>query len=72
MTAHELLAWGSKTAVERVRIKVDFAKAYNTVSWSFLRMVLDSLGFNDKWCGWISECVCNSKMAILVNGIASN
>lgn len=31
--------------MERVGVKVDFAKAYDTVGWSFLQMVLELLGF---------------------------
>lgn len=30
------------------------------------------MGFNDKWCGWVSECVCNAKIVVLVNGVPSN
>lgn len=65
------MAWGFKEAVEGVRIKVDFEKAYDKVNWSFLRKVLELLGFNDKWCGWISECICNSKLVVLINGVAT-
>lgn len=72
VTAHEVLAWGFKAGVEGVGVKVDFEKAYDSVSWSFLFKILELLGFNDKWCGWVRECVCNSKMAVLVNGVATN
>ena len=37
--------------------KVDFEKAYDSVSWSFLDYMLFRLGFCPKWRRWISACL---------------
>jgi len=37
--------------------KVDFEKAYDFVSWSFLDYMLLRLGFCQKWRKWISACL---------------
>jgi len=48
--------------------KVDFEKAYDTVSWSFLDYMLHRLGFCLKWRKWISACLHSATISILVNG----
>ena len=48
--------------------KVDFEKAYDTVSWSFLDYMLSRLGFCTKWRQWIAACLQSASFSILVNG----
>ena len=48
--------------------KVDFEKAYDSVSWSFLDYMLDRLGFCLRWRKWISACLQSATISILVNG----
>ncbi|OMP00911.1 reverse transcriptase [Corchorus capsularis] len=49
-------------------VKIDLAKAYDRVNWSFLRDTLREFGFSDKWIRLIMFCVESSKMAVLWNG----
>lgn len=70
--ACELIGWGCKTEVEGVGVKVDFGKAYDRINWSFFFSILEWWGFDEKWCGWTKLCVCFAKVAILVNGEATN
>ncbi|GKA58048.1 RNA-directed DNA polymerase, eukaryota, reverse transcriptase zinc-binding domain protein [Tanacetum coccineum] len=51
--------------------KVDFEKAYDSVSWKFLDHMLTSLGFGVKWRNWIQECLKSARSSILVNGCPS-
>ena len=37
--------------------KVDFEKAYDSVSWSFLEYMLDRMSFCLKWRNWINACM---------------
>lgn len=69
---YELLGWCSKQGVEGVGVKMDFEKAYDRIYWSFLFRVLDWWGFDNKWCSWINLCVCFAKIAVSVNGEATN
>ncbi|KAK4382248.1 hypothetical protein Sango_2890200 [Sesamum angolense] len=41
----------------RCALKVDLRKAYDTVEWDFLSVVLHLFGFSDIFIGWIEECV---------------
>nr|GEZ63723.1 putative RNA-directed DNA polymerase, eukaryota, reverse transcriptase zinc-binding domain protein [Tanacetum cinerariifolium] len=52
----------------RCAFKVDIQKAYDTVDWDFLRMILHGFGFHDKMVSWIIECVTTSSYSICVNG----
>ncbi|GJV40037.1 RNA-directed DNA polymerase, eukaryota [Tanacetum coccineum] len=52
--------------------KVDFAKAYDSVSWDFLIDVLKAFGFGPTWCNWIRGTFCFAKASILVNGSPSD
>ncbi|GKV10561.1 hypothetical protein SLEP1_g21905 [Rubroshorea leprosula] len=48
--------------------KIDFEKAFDKVSWKFLDYMLERMGFDSKWRGWIQECLSTSRVSILVNG----
>jgi hypothetical protein len=49
-------------------IKLDFAKAFDTVSWEALDIVLQARGFNRKWRRWMASILQSSKSAVMVNG----
>jgi len=49
-------------------LKVDFAKAYDSVSWSYLEYMLRRMGFDNRWVGWMRTCVRSNSISILVNG----
>lgn len=53
---------------EGVFLKLDFQKAYDRLDWSFLRLVLERRGFDDRWCSWIMQLVRTGSMAINING----
>ncbi|XP_039120541.1 uncharacterized protein LOC120256947 [Dioscorea cayenensis subsp. rotundata] len=52
-------------------LKVDFAKAFDSVDWDFLLELLKVRGFGPKWLGWISSILNTSKASILINGSPS-
>jgi len=49
-------------------LKIDLEKAYDRVSWSFIKEVLLAYGFDARWVGWVSECVSSATMKLLING----
>lgn len=53
-------------------LKLDFHKAYDSVSWNFLRWVLEKMKFPAKWCEWIMTCVMTASASILINRSPSN
>ncbi|GKD98852.1 putative RNA-directed DNA polymerase, eukaryota, reverse transcriptase zinc-binding domain protein, partial [Tanacetum coccineum] len=48
--------------------KVDFEKAFDSVSWRYLDFMLCNLGFGLIWRSWIKACLELSRTSILVNG----
>lgn len=52
-------------------LKLDMEKAFDRVSWKFLRQALLVLGFPPPWIGWIFNLVTGSSFAILFNGTLS-
>jgi hypothetical protein len=48
--------------------KLDMAKAYDRVDWSFLEGVLAKLGFQSKWIRWVMACVTSVRYSIRFNG----
>ena len=52
--------------------KVDFAKAYDSVSWNFLDYMMVRMGFCPIWRKWINACNQSASISILINGSPSN
>lgn len=51
-----------------VMFKVDFEKAYDSVSWAFLSFIMEKMGFSAVWRKWILECLNTTSVSVLVNG----
>ncbi|GJT12877.1 reverse transcriptase domain, reverse transcriptase zinc-binding domain protein [Tanacetum coccineum] len=48
--------------------KIDIQKAYDTVSWKFLKDILFGFGFHSRMIEWIMACVTSTSFSINVNG----
>jgi hypothetical protein len=48
-------------------LKLDLKKAYDRVSWNFLKLVLIQIGLKWEILQWILGCACNANFAILIN-----
>ncbi|XP_031116020.1 uncharacterized protein LOC116019789 [Ipomoea triloba] len=55
-----LVGWGA--------LKIDMAKAYDRMEWSFLRQMLLALGFAVEWVNLVMLCVTTVSYNFLVNG----
>ncbi|OMO59932.1 reverse transcriptase [Corchorus capsularis] len=58
----------SKSKNGLMAIKIDLEKAYDRVSWAFLRETLEVFGFPQRWISLIIFCVEGASMSILWNG----
>jgi hypothetical protein len=49
-------------------LKLDIAKAFDTVRWDSLLEVLDRMGFGCRWKSWISTLLASASSTVLLNG----
>ncbi|CAM0881391.1 unnamed protein product [Alopecurus aequalis] len=67
--ATEIVQCCHKRRAPSVVLKLDFAKAFDSIDWGSLRKVLEARGFPPKWCNWMDVVFHSSMSAILLNGI---
>ncbi|GKC45716.1 RNA-directed DNA polymerase, eukaryota, partial [Tanacetum coccineum] len=60
--------WYRKRNKALMVFKVDFEKAFDSLRWDYLNVIMEKLGFGFKWRMWISGCLKNSRASILING----
>ncbi|XP_010419203.2 PREDICTED: uncharacterized protein LOC104704888 [Camelina sativa] len=48
-------------------VKTDMSKAYDRIEWSFIRHVLERMGFHPTWTNWIMQCVFSVSYSFLLN-----
>nr|GFB53481.1 putative RNA-directed DNA polymerase, eukaryota, reverse transcriptase zinc-binding domain protein [Tanacetum cinerariifolium] len=68
LMVNEVIQWCKRKKSKLMVFKIDFEKAFDTVSWDFLFRVMHFLGFSDKWINWIYGCLHSSTSSILING----
>ncbi|GKB24357.1 putative RNA-directed DNA polymerase, eukaryota, reverse transcriptase zinc-binding domain protein [Tanacetum coccineum] len=64
----ELIEWYKKRKKKMLLFKVDFEKAFDTVSWKYLDFMLHSLDFGLTWRSWIKAYLESSRTSVLING----
>ncbi|GJW06418.1 putative RNA-directed DNA polymerase, eukaryota, reverse transcriptase zinc-binding domain protein, partial [Tanacetum coccineum] len=60
--------WAKKYKKRIMFLKVQFEKAFDSLSWSFLFSILEQMGFSSKWRTWIHSCLNSTFASMLVNG----
>ncbi|XP_074293370.1 uncharacterized protein LOC141620383 [Silene latifolia] len=61
----------SRHSEGHMAIKLDMAKAYDRVEWSFLRRVLVTMGVDGDWICRVMDCVSTVTFSVLINGTPS-
>ena len=54
---------------KRITIKVDIAKAFDTLSWDFLFSCLQGLNLPPLYLSWLRACICNTNFTVGYNGL---
>jgi hypothetical protein len=70
--AADILNCCHKRNAPTVAIKLDFAKAFDSINWESLIKILKHRGFPPKFCDWIQTLLNTGKTAILLNGVPGN
>lgn len=55
-------------APKRITLKVDIAKAFDTLSWDFLFSCLDALQLPPRFTSWLKACICTTSFTVGYNG----
>ena len=55
--AHEVIHEIHRSGSSGLILKLDYEKAYDRVSWDFLKEMLLSRGFGSKWVGWVMSTI---------------
>jgi len=71
MIANEVIEEAKRSKKSCLVFKVDYEKAYDSVSWDFLLYMLRRTCFSSKWIKWIEGCLRSVSISILVNGSPS-
>jgi len=65
---HECLHSLKKKKEKALVLKPDLKKAYDCISWDFLRMILIQIGLGLDLTDWILSCVTSTSFSMLING----
>lgn len=57
--------------LKNIILKIDLAKAFDSVSWLYIKMLLIHLGFPMNLITWIMACISTPTFTVLINGSAS-
>ncbi|XP_039031706.1 uncharacterized protein LOC120166515 [Hibiscus syriacus] len=69
LLAQELVrGYTRKKISPRCALKIDLQKAFDSLNWDFVRIVLHALGLPEKFIGWILACITNPSYSIVFNG----
>ncbi|CAM0870529.1 unnamed protein product [Alopecurus aequalis] len=49
--------------------KIDFRKAFDSVNWDSLLVILKARGFDDTWIAWMHDILHSSLTSVLLNGV---
>jgi hypothetical protein len=54
--------------IQCLLLKVDIARAFDSVAWSFLIGIMQFLGFPDGWLNWVAALLSTASTQVLMNG----
>lgn len=57
-----------RNGTKRITLKVDIAKAFDTLSWDFLFSCLNGLQLPSEFISWLRTCICTTSFTVGYNG----
>jgi Reverse transcriptase (RNA-dependent DNA polymerase) len=64
LVVRELINFRNKHNIPSVVLKIDFRKAFDTISWDFLLQIMSSRGFSPIWVQWVRNLLISSSSVI--------
>ncbi|GJR84179.1 RNA-directed DNA polymerase, eukaryota [Tanacetum coccineum] len=68
LLVNEIISWAKKHRKKLLLLKIDFEKAFDSLSWSFLESIMAQMRFGEKWRNWIHSCLNSAFASVLING----
>ena len=68
LVSNEAIDDARRLETEMLLFKVDFEKAYDSLDFNYLDVVMKKMNFPTLWRKWMSECVGTATTSVLVNG----
>jgi len=68
----EFVNYYCKNNITCALLKLDFAKAFDSVDWSFLLDLLSARGYSPRWISWVLSHLKSGNSSIMVNGVQGN
>lgn len=68
LVANELIDSRLKSKKHGLLHKIDFKKAFDTVSWDFIDIPFWKFGFSATWRHWLCTCWFKARFSVLLNG----
>jgi retron-type reverse transcriptase len=75
-TIQDCLAWAFEfiyqcqaSKQEIILLKLDFAKAFDTIDHSAMLKIMKQMGFDDKWIKWLTVIFQSGMSSVLLNGV---
>jgi len=69
---HEIIHSLKHIKKSSMLLKIDLSKAFDSLSWQYIKEVLLAFGFAPPWVRWIMNFISSSFFSILINGIPSS
>jgi hypothetical protein len=67
-TTHEVLHSIKKKRLKALVLKLDLRKAYDSIDWEYIRLILIKIGAGIQITNWIMSCVTSTSFSVLING----
>ena len=68
----DLISYLNMNNLPGLLLCIDFEKAFDSLSWTFMHKVLRAYGFGESLCRWITTFYTNAKSTVIVNGNTSD
>ncbi|KAG0605467.1 hypothetical protein M758_9G061900 [Ceratodon purpureus] len=71
MVQHETIDWARRSDQALVMLKLDFRKAYDSVTWSFLFKAMDRMGLPAPFTAMVRLLLVDASASVAINGACS-
>lgn len=66
--AAELIKCAHKRKLRVIALKLDFHKAFDSVNWDYLKLVMEARGFPQPWRQWVSNLLSSGHSRVMIKG----